>query len=380
MHNIANVTVTGQCIISDDLGNIILDKTNAIHPMNVSRVFARGLSNEPNHFIKRLAFGNGGTFVDIAQNITYNNVNDGIYPDIAGYKSRLYNETYSEIVDELDSTIGSGNGTSKKDDPASSPNSLYGPGVVSVEQQNQTTKLWNSKVITTCVLNRNEPTSQYVTDLNGTLDAANSVFEFDEIGLFAGGVTSDIPTSGVQTVSFMTPNLYVNTGLEISKNYTLTITVDSTTLTYQIYTDQAYAYKTTVNNVDTYTLRFVDLVTLLNDSIPQLTVTMVEGNVINGSYFGYMSFTSKTTGVNSEVLIKIENNNPDWLFGNILLFAGTNEPIAGVNVGVQNNPNEPAAEASRMLTHLIFEPIRKPMNRTYIVKYILDIVVAQTVK
>ena len=380
MQNIANINVTGQCIISDDLGNIILDKTNAIHPMNLSRAFARGLSNEPNQFIKRLAFGNGGTFVDIAQNITYNTVNDGIYPDISGYKSRLYNETYSEVVDELDSDIGEGQGTSKKDDPASSPNSLYGPGVVSVEQQNTTTKLWNSKVITTCVLNRNEPTSQYVTDLNGTVDAANSVFEFDEIGLFTGGVISDVPTSGVQSVAFMTPNLFVNTGLAISKNYSLTITVDSKTLTYQIYTDQSYAYMTTKNNVNTYTYRFVDLVNLLNDSIPQVTVTMLEGNAINGAYFGYMAFTSKTTGVNSEILIKEEPSNPDWLFGNIELYAGTNEPIAGVSVGVQNNASEPNAESSRLLTHLIFEPIRKPMNRTYVIKYILDIVVARTVK
>jgi hypothetical protein len=380
MHNTANVNVTGRCIISDDLGNIVLDKTNAIHPMNVSRAFARGLSNESNQFIKRIAFGNGGTFVDIAQNITYNFVNDGIYPDVSGYKSKLYNETYSEIVDELDINIGEGVSASKKDDPTSSPNSLYGPGVVSVEQQNLTTKLWNSKVITTCVLNRNEPKSQYVTDLNGTVDPANSVFEFDEIGLFLGGVTSDVPTSGVQTVSFMTPNLYVNTGLKIDTNYTLTITVDSKTLTYQIYTDQASAFMTTVNNVDIYTYRFVDLVALLNDSIPQLTVAMSEGNVINGSYFGYMTFTSKTTGTNSEVLIKNEPSNEDWLFGNIELFAGTNEPISGVNVGVQNNANEPASESARLLTHLIFEPIRKPMNRTYVVKYILDIVVARTVK
>ena len=380
MYNEANVTVTGRCIISDDLGNIILDKTNAIHPMNLSRAFARGLSNEPNQYIKRIAFGNGGTFVDIAQNITYNTVNDGIYPDISGYKSRLYNETYSEIVDELDINVGSGPGASKKDDPTGAPNSLYGPGVVSIEQQNSSTKLWNSKVITTCVLNRNEPASQYVTDLNGTEDNANSVFEFDELALFTGGVESDVPTSGKQTVSFMTPNLYVNTGLKTNTNYTLTITVDSKTLTYQIYTDQTYAHMTNVNNVDVYTFRFVDLVTLLNDSIPQVTVTMYEGNTVTGASFGYMAFSSKTTGINSDVYIKNEPGNTDWLFGNIQLFAGTNEPIKGVSVGVQNNANEPLAEASRMLTHLIFEPVRKPMTRTYVVKYILDIVVARTVK
>lgn len=375
------VNVTGQCIISDDLGDIILDKTNAIHPMNMSRAFARGLSNEANQFIKRIAFGNGGTFVDIAQNVTYNTVNDGIYPDISGYKSKLYNETYSEIIDDSDIHIGEGANASAKDDPVVKPNDLAGPGVVSVEYQNTTTTLWNSKVVVSCVLNRNEPTSQYISDLNDTDVPIDSAFEFDELALFTGGTDTDVPVSGKQTVTFSTPNIYVDTKLDVDTAYSLTIDIDGASHTYQIYTDQSYAYHTVTSaSVDVYTIRFIDLVDILNDSIPQLTVSMKTGDASAGSYFGYMVFSSKTTGPFSSVNIKTEYSNADWLFGNMMLFAGVNDSIPGASVGVQNNAGQPSLESARMLTHLIFDPIRKPMNRTYIIEYILNIVVARTVK
>lgn len=375
------VNVTGRCIISDDTGNVILDKENAVHPMNLSRAFARGLSNEPNGFIKRIAFGNGGTFVDIAQNVTYNTVNDGIYPDVAGYKSKLYNETYSEIIDESDINVGSGPNASAKDDPLSKPNDLAGPGVVSLEYQNTTTNLWNSKVVVSCILNRNEPSSQYVSDLNGTTDPIDSAFEFDEIALYTGGTESDVPTNGKQSVTFSTPNIYVDTKLEIDKTYNLTVDIDGVSNTYQIYTDRDLAFhSTTQSGADVYTIRFIDLVDILNSSIPLLSVTMKTGDASSGSYFGYMVFSSKSTGPNSSISIKADYSNVDWLFSNILLFAGINDPIPGTAVGVQNNANQPSLESARMLTHLIFDPIRKPMNRTYIIEYILNIVVSRTVK
>lgn len=374
------VDVTGRCIISDDTGNVILDKENAVHPMNLSRAFARGLSNEPNFFIKRIAFGNGGTFVDIAQNVTYNTVNDGIYPDISGYKSKLYNETYSEIIDDSDINVGTGPNASAKDDPLSKPHESSGPSVVSIEYQNTTTNLWNSKVVVTCVMNRNEPTSQYVNDLNSSEDPIDTAFEFDEIALYTGGTESDVPTNGKQTVTFSTPNIYVDTKLKVDTTYNITIDIDGVSNKYAIFTDRVYAYHTTVGNNDVYTIRFIDLVDILNDSIPLLTVTMKTGDSTAGSYFGYMVFSSKSTGPNSSVSIKTEYTNQDWLFGNMILFAGINDPIPGTAVGIQNSPNQPSLESARMLTHLIFDPIRKPMNRTYIIEYILNIVVARTVK
>ena len=50
------VTVKGHVKITDDLGNVLLDKDNAIHPQNVARVFARALANENNYIVNDLAY------------------------------------------------------------------------------------------------------------------------------------------------------------------------------------------------------------------------------------------------------------------------------------------------------------------------------------
>ena len=93
-----SVQIKGHLKIVDDLGNVLVDKFNAIHPQNLSRVIARALSNESNYFINRIAFGNGGTFTNIAGHITDKMPNTGYPPDIATWDSRLYNEIYSEII------------------------------------------------------------------------------------------------------------------------------------------------------------------------------------------------------------------------------------------------------------------------------------------
>ena len=66
MHDIIPVTVTGHLKIVDDLGAVLVDKDNAVHPQNMARVIARGLANETNNFVNYIAFGNGGT--DICAN------------------------------------------------------------------------------------------------------------------------------------------------------------------------------------------------------------------------------------------------------------------------------------------------------------------------
>ena len=93
------ISVDGHARIVDDLGNVLLDKHNAVHPQNLARVFARSLSDENNYFINRIAFGNGGTIVDAAYTITYRTPNDGQSPDTATWDSRIYYETFSKIID-----------------------------------------------------------------------------------------------------------------------------------------------------------------------------------------------------------------------------------------------------------------------------------------
>ena len=79
-------------------GDILLDKSNAVHSQNMARAIARSLAREPNGHIHRIAFGNGGSFTDAGETTIINPPNDGTRGD--GWESRLYNETYSEIVDE----------------------------------------------------------------------------------------------------------------------------------------------------------------------------------------------------------------------------------------------------------------------------------------
>lgn len=360
-----SVTILGHCVISDDLGNIVLDKKNAIHSQNMSRVLARALSNEKNYFIDRIAFGNGGTFVDVTQTSYLNSANDGLYPDLSGYKSRLYNQTYFEYIDENSDKIGTGPTASAQDDPDTFENELSGPGVVSQELYDEITGRWYSRVSILCVLNKNEPVGQYVTDVNGNVDPANSAFEFDEIALFSSGVESDIPTSGYQSITFGTANAYVQTGLKLNKTYDLTLIVDDVETTYQIVTTPEYETDTGIS--------YKYLMQLINDSVKNCTVFMNTGSSTRGMLYSDMVFKSDTVGTKSTIIIKNDYTNDSWIFSNITLPPIINDAVNGLDTGVQNNANSPTNELSRMLTHLIFEPIRKPMNRAYVVRYDLNL-------
>lgn len=176
-------------------GKIEVDKFNAIHPQNMARVIARALANESNFFISRMAFGNGGTIVDVAQNITFKPPRDGLNPGDNGWEARLYNETYSEIVDDSNISIGSGLGTSPADDPTSIEH-VSGPGVRSVEDLTDGSTI--SSVIIQVTLNPNEPSSQYLSQLGDDTNTESN-FTFDEIGLYTSGAPP-VNTSGVQYV------------------------------------------------------------------------------------------------------------------------------------------------------------------------------------
>ena len=105
------IHVSGHVHIEDDRGEVLLDKSNAVHPQNMARVMARALAGEDNSKIYRIAFGNGGTLTDAAFTVTFNTPNDGQSPDVRTWDSRLYNETYSEVIDEGDALLGSDPGS-----------------------------------------------------------------------------------------------------------------------------------------------------------------------------------------------------------------------------------------------------------------------------
>lgn len=395
------VSVRGRCKIVDDLGNILLDKSNAIHPQNMARVIARALANEHNYYINRIAFGNGGTIVDAAFTVTYKTPNDGQAPDIATWDSRLYNETYSEIVDEGQSVLNpdlgtdpgssdlntgfrTGGGAVPASDPTSVPH-VSGPGVRSRDLG------LTSEVIITAVLNGDEPLSQFPSDTNPPTENTEEDFVFDEIGLYTSGAQA-IDTSGYALMDVGTRNSLDDTGLLPGTGYSFDITVDGGSLVTVTFTTPIAGGSGAGGQI-----LYGDLCEAINtgdtgwglpgaNPMPGGTTVAITDDgttpftTISGiQTFGYLRFVSGTSGVTSVI---------DMTGGNTTAFlAALNPPLGatlfennvfGVDAGVQNSPTTPQAEGERLLAHLIFSPVLKSTNRTLIITYTLTVSVART--
>lgn len=228
----ASVRMTGHLKITDDLGEVLVDKYNAIHPQNLSRVFSRSLSNEANSFINRIAFGNGGVIEDATTNITYRSPNNGQSPDTATWESRLYNEIYSEIVNAglsvLNPLLGTDPGSADANTgirpgggavPTSDPQTtlhVSGPGVRSIEIGT------SSQVEVTSVLSTAEPIDWAAG--GGVIEN----FTFNEIGLYTGG-SQAISTSGYTQVDVGNRSTSAITGLVAGTTYHLTLSVSGGT-------------------------------------------------------------------------------------------------------------------------------------------------------
>jgi len=143
-----------------DTGEVVLDKDNAIHRRNMALALARGLANEPDHQVFRMSFGNGGTIVEPGPSGSYQyhyNPANVVFPD-----ATLYNETYSEVVDDANSASD-------------------GNQVVSTNGTVANTFL----VVCTCTLTANQPNDQPTSDdppIGDSVPTEES-YAFDEIGL-----------------------------------------------------------------------------------------------------------------------------------------------------------------------------------------------------
>lgn len=395
--------VRGHVRIVDDLGNILVNKDNAVHPQNMARIFARALANEDNSSVYRIAFGNGGTTTDAAYTVSYNPANDGQPPDTRTWDSRLYNETYSEIIDEgnvvLSTLLGTDPGTADPNVgtrpgggsvPASDPVSTLhtsGPGVRSVEEGIA------SRVIITCVLNPDEPTGQ--TDGSPDPLFAGS-FSFDELGLYTLGAAA-APSAGIAEIDVGNRTTEDDTGL-----------LPNTTYTFQIRADVPAGENPAFQTISVTTpaggsgpsgeLLYGDLCEAINTGDPSWNILWDNINPLPGgttlaitdNTIDYPSITgAETFGKLRFVSAQIgDGSNVEVLDGvvNLPLFASLTppgqanilDPIPGANAGVQNNPQEPEKERERLLTHLIFSPVLKAAQRTLTVTYTLTVTVART--
>lgn len=389
--------VKGHCKIVDDLGNVLLDKSNAIHPQNMARIIARALANEPHSTINRIAFGNGGTTVDAAFTVTYRSPNDGQSPDIATWDSRIYNETYSEVIDEGQTTLNpllgtdpgsadgntgvrAGGGAVPEGDPASIIH-VSGPGVRSNELG------LTSEVIISCTLNGSEPRGQHTSD--GVQEADATDFVFDEIGLYTAGGPA-INTSGYQQIAFGTVSKTStdDTGLLPGHSYSFNIKIDGGSVQTISFTVPVAGGSGASGQV-----LYGDLCEALNTGSSTWTIlpsapaaTFLITDLTGGTFptisgaqtSGFLQVQSKSSGANSAIDLAGSATNA---FIGLLNPPTGSQLLTGVHgkaAGLQNSPTAPATQRERLLSHLIFSPVLKTANRTLSVTYTITISVART--
>lgn len=365
-HEQLGFNITGHVLIKDDLGNVLLDDYNAIHPRNMARIIARALAGEPNSTIYRMAFGNGGTITDAAFQITYRTPNDGRVPDTTGWASRLYNETYSEVVDGTSQSVNQGPGSDPSQTDANN-------SVVSAKDSIDPSL---ATITVTCTLGLNEPRGQSLTDNLSPIELTEGSFTFDEIGLFTSGLPP-VATAGYHEVDIGAPalsDLSHPTGLQTGVDYKFDIAIDTADV-------NSPAYQTVTINIPTGTgtggsITYGDLVEAINAVLVGATCTFNDPTSSINT-FGYLKFTSDTTGSTSNVILLDPGTSPytpgTFLFTELSGFQAFRSFVTGFDAGVEDNPANPASERERLLTHIIFSPILKSANRTIVITYTLTI-------
>ena len=427
-NDMVRVQIKGHLKIVDDLGNILVDKLNAIHPENAARIITRALSNESNYFINRIAFGNGGTTTNAAGAVTRKTPNDGQSPDIATWDSRLYNEIYSEIVNTGSSFLGRDLGSADanvgvrpgrddvaSDDPASVSH-VSGPGVRSIELG------LTSNAVVHSVLNGNEP-----------VVVGGGSFVFDEVGLYTSGLQA-IDTSGYQYINVGNKLLTDSAGLSagpysfviaVNGGTPVTITIPSGTYTY----NDLCTFINTAGLPGGATMSITHGYLSVESSTSGISSSIQIGTAVLGTPTGGSSYTNGTytnvpltggSGVGATATVTVSgtivtsvttfSSGVGYTVGDSLsalavniggtgsgfsvpLVRDTNTstflaalnipgtlltPVQGTNAGVQNAPTTPSLERERLLTHLIFTPVIKAPGRTLLITYTLAVSLART--
>jgi hypothetical protein len=213
MQEMLKTIVAGHVLVRDDLGNVLVDKHNAIHPKNMATAIARGLSNTVNHQIFKIKLGNQGTYIDNSQQIVFKP------PSTSGDNADLYNPTYVEITDDENTSVGSGNSVTFTNIPGTTNTRVIITAVVSAnEAVNRATDEADSAT----------PTPDPATD--ASLDPDGQFF-FDELGLFtkqtSGNTYQDLlDGAGELMLSHLIFSPIEHTGSrELTIVYTLTISV-----------------------------------------------------------------------------------------------------------------------------------------------------------
>lgn len=380
-NDIFNVKITGHVLAKDArTGEILVDKHNDVHPQNMARIIARALAKEPHYYVYRMAFGNGGTFTDSTGQVIFKSPNIGT--DGSGYESRLYNETYSEIVDETSSAVGTDPGSSDANNirPGGGAVPLDDAGTDNTISQEVGT---NSNVTITVYLNENEPQGQASSITGASTSTALEDFVFDEIALYTDGAPAR-DSSGYSTINVGDKTSKDTTTLFASSQYTLDVTVDGVSYSANL---KVPSSGTGPNGEITYG----DICEGINsgnwivggDSINDYVYVYIT-DTSNGTYpsilskqsYGFLTFQSKSVGSNSSVSLTCTSGNSNDLV-NILtngICGNANyTEVSGLNAGIANDSITPSNERERLLTHIIFDPITKTASTPIVVIYTLTV-------
>jgi len=135
---------------------VYINKRNAIHYENISIALAQSIANTGQGSVYQMAFGNGGTAVDPTGIITY------LTPNSSGANAKLYNQTYSKVVDDR---------SSNNVDPTRN----------FIETRHVTGTNYTD-IFVSCLLDYGEPADQQAFD-NST--STQDAYVFDELGLIS---------------------------------------------------------------------------------------------------------------------------------------------------------------------------------------------------
>jgi hypothetical protein len=151
-------------ITNPETGEVLVDKKNAVNYENISIAMANALTNDNTGWIYSMAFGNGGSAVDPTGVITY------LPPNVTGQNASLYNETYSQVVNQY---------SSNNLDPANNYMTvLHTSGNVYTD------------IVVSCLLDYGQPPGQQAFDNSTNF---NGEYVFDELGLQSwNGSASDL--------------------------------------------------------------------------------------------------------------------------------------------------------------------------------------------
>jgi hypothetical protein len=151
----SRLSVQGHIKIFDPQTNeIFVNKRNAIHYEQFSMALAQSLANQGQGFISEMSFGNGGSRIDPTGIITY------LTPNSFGLGAKLYNQTYTKIVDGKD-----------PNSPDPSRNFM---------EVRHVTGMPYTDILVSCLLDFGEPSDQFAFDNSTNQDES---YVFDELGL-----------------------------------------------------------------------------------------------------------------------------------------------------------------------------------------------------